>query len=334
MANADWPVAVRVGELVWVGSLDPEAGFEIEHQCEAVYRSLIAAASALRDGDHENIQVVRLEHWTQSQSWLARRQAVRAAYFGRPAPLASAGIPSWLRAGQWLRLSGIAQSSRTAASVLVDGQCFDMPAIATAVAARPFVLFSGILAEPHYELGRLMPPDSSGLSFALEALTEALEAAGSRPSQLRRIEAYIADSFDSDMVRETIRRKLGVGLHYVEVSYGNFEGPGAIELVAIASDRDEVASGYWFSPIVSANEVGFALEELLKHGEPLLARGLQFVRLDVVCTGDVRDILFQKFRESDAGQLPVLVHKPLRPSGGNISLSAILADPTRFQREA
>jgi hypothetical protein len=337
-AGANWPVAVRTGDLVWVGSIDPQPEGAIEEQCAEVYQTMVDVASVLADG--EATQIVRLDHWTQSQTWLAIRQGVRAAFFGRPAPLASAGIPAWLQPGQWLRLSGVAHVSADAVPVLVEGRRFNMPAIATAVSAGPFALFSGILAEPERGATASALSPTEGLSAAVDQLSCAIEAAGLAARHVRRIEVFVGHECSAKAAPGELARTLGIDPQMIEISYGNFDAPLSVEIVALADAADGANNAYVFSPVMAADDLESGLRILHAHTAPLLAEGLQFVRLDIVGMSDATVIGPSPMRAAFGAAFgaalgnslgehwPVLVHKPLRCPDRNLSISAILFDPS------
>jgi len=136
-----FPLVVRAGGLLFSRACDGVAG-AVGAQCDRAYGELQRILAAAGVGLE---QVVRLDHFTESQGWLAERQKVRAAFFGRPAGLASTGVASRLRPPNCLRVAAVALAAGVRKEVLVDGASFGMPAIASLVAGGGYLFLSGIL---------------------------------------------------------------------------------------------------------------------------------------------------------------------------------------------
>lgn len=174
-----FPPARAAGPFVVTGGFDGRdpagAPGSIRDQCDRAY-GLLAAALAQHALTAD--AVVRLDHFTQSQGWLAERQAARAALFGRPAPLASTGVASAQIPGNLLTVAGIA-SAQGPAEVLVPGNRYGMGAIATAVRAGEWLFVSGLLTR--------------SADDATAQLLAILGLAGLGPDALVRLDSYVAD---------------------------------------------------------------------------------------------------------------------------------------------
>lgn len=199
----DWKAAIEGGGFVFTRAFDglaspqQEGEAEVAAQCERVYAAIIDAASGL-GARH----MVRLDHFTQSQSWLSVRQAVRARYFGRPAPLASTGVPVRMGEGNLLRAAGVAAGGRLEPRVLLTGEAFGMPAISTAVAAGPFIFISGILAQ---ERGAF----EDNLAACLDDIGRILGLLGAPADRILRMDAYTPGDSQADVWRAAGKMRLG-----------------------------------------------------------------------------------------------------------------------------
>lgn len=170
----------RAGSLVLLSGCDgetaPDAAHSVLGQCEHVYRTMTAALAG--EGLAPSA-MVRLDHFTQSQGWLADRQGARAAAFGRPAALASTGVGSLHRERNLLTATGIAWGGvPDDKQVAVAGADFGMPAIATAVRAGPWVFISGLL--------------TSDPSDAVAQLGQVLERVSLDGNAIVRLDRYVS----------------------------------------------------------------------------------------------------------------------------------------------
>lgn len=114
---------------------------DVAAQCTHSYSALLQGL-----GRHglDAAQVVRLDHHTASQGWLAERQRIRADFFGRPCKLASTGVAVSHSTGLAVSTAMIA-SMGDKPRVMVSGAEYGMAAISTCVEAQGHLFVSGIL---------------------------------------------------------------------------------------------------------------------------------------------------------------------------------------------
>lgn len=145
----NFPTARRAGSLILTSSFDGLERSETDapstsDQCDQAYRRVVDAVETCGGSA---ASVLRLDHFTSSQEWLAQRQRVRAAWFGRPAPLASTGVAGRLAPGNALTVAAIAAVDPDTKKMAISGAAFGMPAIATAVWCGEYLFISGILVD-------------------------------------------------------------------------------------------------------------------------------------------------------------------------------------------
>lgn len=215
--SSSFPPARRAGPFVLTGGFDGVASGgvpgSIRQQCDHAYAAL---ADALATHGLTAGSVVRLDHFTQSQGWLAERQTARADVFGRPAPLASTGVASRQRPGNLLTVAAIALADG-APEVLLPGDRYGMPAIATAMRAGDWLFVSGLLVRA--------PTD------AVRQLREVLAAARLAPGALFRVDRYVADLVQA----ESVAAGLGTDGVASPVAVLPFADPDQLEITALAT---------------------------------------------------------------------------------------------------
>jgi enamine deaminase RidA (YjgF/YER057c/UK114 family) len=232
----------------------------ISDQCDRVYARLTAL---LRGGGAGKI--ARIDHFTESQDWLAERQIVRARHFGSPAPLASTGVATSHTSGNRLTAAAIAPLGTCDPEVLIDGASHGMPAIATAVGCGPYVFISGIL-----------PRGGDWVAQARAATNEIsgiLRKLGLAPSQVLRVDTYHAPKIDRVALLGHCRQMFGAAPAMRAVAC-TFSGASLLEITTLAV-RGEVTRGV--------------------HGPDGTLLGCSVTRglscLDEIAVGDVADIV-------------------------------------------
>ncbi len=178
------------------GRVVPELAGNAERQCEIAYgriRDLLGHANA------DISAVVRLDHVTSSQDWLARRQAIRGRVFGRPAPLASTGVAAKMDGINMLTASAIAVADPAKKKVLVEGAKYGMHNISTAVRGGSFLFISGIRATIDPRTGAALPEEtaesfSAQTRMAYDIIRAILRDTGLDAGRILRLDGYIRDA--------------------------------------------------------------------------------------------------------------------------------------------
>jgi len=245
---AGFPGVVRAGPLLFVsgcdghrdpatGRIDPELYAQAERQCENAYgrigRLLRAAGASLDD-------VVRLDHFTSSQEWLARRQSVRGRLFGKPAPLASTGIAAKMEGLNMVTAAAIAIAPPATKRVRVDGTRYGMANISSAVEGGPFLFLSGIRGTFDPRNGSRIAEEGD-TSFAeqtrvcYEVITSILGECGATARNVLRLECYHRDRHRTRQDERIRREVLGdVACPAVQVALP-LSARGEVEITALAA---------------------------------------------------------------------------------------------------
>ena len=256
--------------------------------------------------------MVRLDHFTQSQGWLADRQQARAAAFGSPAPLASTGVASLHRSRNLLTATGIAWSGAPdKKQVVISGADFGMPAIATAVQAGPWVFISGLL--------------TSDPSDAIAQLQQVLEQVGLDGDAIVRLDRYVsADGQSAELDRLMAARltdlpiaRTGAVLpfgvaHQLEITALASRTPvrrHSLDGIALVEANELVFTGAIDagSPGSFASEVARCIDRLVAHLDAI-GRSIAHVARLEVCLADpeLAEPVQARLRELLAAPLPAL----------------------------
>ena len=244
--TSSFPETRRAGALVLLSGYDGQAAHGLASatvlgQCQHVYGAIVAA---LADEGLSPSAMVRLDHFTQSQGWLADRQQARAAAFGRPAPLASTGVASLHDGPNLLTVAGIAWGGAPEDKrVVIAGADSGMPAIATAVQAGPWIFISGLLTSE--------PVDAIA---QLERILERLDLDG---SAIVRIDSYVSAAEQATQVDDLMSSRL-VDLPVARIgAVLPFDAPPRLEITILASRtpvRRHCRDG---AALIEANDVLF-----------------------------------------------------------------------------
>lgn len=207
----DNPVAgftgvVCVGPLVFTSGYDghrdrtsnlilPSLSGDAESQSENSYGKICdQLALAGKSAAH----IVRLDHYTSSQDWLATRAGVRARVFGRPAQLASTGVASKMAGINMLTTAAIGVSDLSQKEVLITGREYRMENISTLVRGGPFLFMSGVRGT--YDFGTGSPVEeetetsfTTQLNLCYRMIREILSRALASTSNIVRLDSYIRD---------------------------------------------------------------------------------------------------------------------------------------------
>jgi enamine deaminase RidA (YjgF/YER057c/UK114 family) len=262
-----FPGVVRAGPLLFVSGCDghrdrmtervvPELAGDAERQCENAYgrigELLVRAGSSID-------RVVRLDHLTSSQDWLARRQAVRQRIFGKPAPLASTGVAAKMNGINMLTVSAIAVADANDKEVLVDGSRYAMPNLSSAVRGGPLVFMSGIRGtfDPKTS-GRVAEetPDAFGAQTRVcyDVIKSIVDDCGLTPSALMRLDCFLRDGSRADEEQQIRNEELrGVACASTRVALP-LSARGELEITALAAapgvakrlfvaDREPIVAG-------------------------------------------------------------------------------------------
>ncbi|MBM3504560.1 MAG: hypothetical protein FJX65_11865 [Alphaproteobacteria bacterium] len=318
--------AVSAGPLVFVGAQSGATG-DAAQQCEEVYGAI---ARLLDAAGLSTAHVVRLDHYTGSQAWLAERQRIRARYFGRPAPLASTGVATPLPFPTLLRAAAIAVTDLASKRVLVAGATHGMPAIATAVAGGPFVFVSGILNSGGWT-GELPEDDEFArqAAGALQVIRAILAQEAGGLDRLLRAEGYV----ENDTARASLvalARLLGFPS---EAAWSRvalpFAAPDRIEVTTLAAARDvavergpgAAAAGGFVFAAADGHSLAAANAELQRALASLHATPAHVVRLDLAAASESLASAAGALRDAYP-RPPAFVAVPCLDRG-RVSLSAI-----------
>jgi enamine deaminase RidA (YjgF/YER057c/UK114 family) len=295
-------------------------------QCEAVYGAIADVLSAAAIGP---AQVVRLDHFTASQSWLAERQKIRARWFGRPAPLASTGVATRLAPPALLSAAAVAVLDPTGKQVLIGGERHGMPAIATAVRGGPFVFVSGILND-----GGSRGPFAAETEFtrqttgASAVIADVLNRQG---AHLLRLDCFVGEGSP----RADLERSLSASGFTDGCSRGMlglpFASPDLIEITALAAAPGVTveriaggvcrAAGFVFA-------AGAADAENLSTSLATAGASLgDVVRLDVYASDSAAVATAAAALLPSFPRPPVLVGVPGQVPDGDLALAAIAYAP-------
>lgn len=225
-----FPNLVQSGNLLFSRACDGVSG-PVGAQCERAYGDLQRILGAAGVG---LAQVVRLDHFTESQGWLAERQNVRATFFGRPAGLASTGVACRLGQPNALRVAAVALAAGVKKEVLVDGASFGMPAIASVVAGGGYLFVSGILNDG----GHSIPPragqpemerQTKGCFATIDAV---LQRAGASRRDIARYDVYVSEREVPDSALAEAAVSARAAVHGAFLPFG---GEDCLEVTAMVS---------------------------------------------------------------------------------------------------
>ncbi len=200
------------------GAREPEAGRIVpalagaaEAQCENSYGAI---ASLLRQANLGMDAVVRLDHFTSSQDWLPRRQAIRARFFGKPAPLASTGVAAKMAGINMLTTAVIAVRPPEEKKILVSGPAYRMENISSAVLAGPLLFISGLRGTVDPRSGVAAPeetPDAlqAQVRICYEVMKAILSQCGATTDDILRLDCFLRDVHRSGEEIEARRSALG-----------------------------------------------------------------------------------------------------------------------------
>ncbi|MEZ5737131.1 MAG: RidA family protein [Novosphingobium sp.] len=215
--------------------------------------------------------MIRLDHFTQSQGWLAARQKARAACFGMPAPLASTGIATPQERDCLLTVSGIALAEGEARLVAAGAE-HNMPAIAAAVRGGPFLFISGILSDGKGSA-------QSQIEYCLRKIEDLLAMENLTPESLLRLDIFAESQEAVSRAVDVMRTRWPAASFVTGGGPGLFEQEGQIEINALALAGDTPKR-------IGANERwvaggGLALSQSweLARGMPAPAMAEAFVEL-------------------------------------------------------
>jgi enamine deaminase RidA (YjgF/YER057c/UK114 family) len=262
-----FPGVVRAGPLVFVSGCDghrdrttervvPELAGDAERQCENAYgrlgELLVRAGSSID-------RVVRLDHLTSSQDWLARRQAVRERIFGKPAPLASTGVAAKMNGINMLTVSAIAVADANEKTVLVEGSRYAMPNLSSAVRGGPLVFMSGIRGTVDPKTAARVAEETPE-SFCAQTrvcygvINSIVSDCGLDPSALLRLDCFLRDGSRADEEEQIRIEELGaIACASTRVALP-LSARGEVEITALAAapgvakrlfveDRDPIVVG-------------------------------------------------------------------------------------------
>ncbi|MGE3923652.1 MAG: hypothetical protein AB7G13_12030 [Lautropia sp.] len=219
------------------GKVRPELAGAAEAQCENAYgriQDLLAAAGVGMEA------VVRLDHVTSSQDWLARRQTVRQKYFGRPAPLASTGIAARMAGINMLTASAIAMADPRDKAVLVSGPKYGMNNISSAVRGGPLLFLSGLRGHVDPRTGKTVEEETPNAFEAQTRLCHGLlqailDEADIDVSRVLRIDNYIRERRCADKAAALVDECLGGAARAVTTIALPLGARGEVELTALAA---------------------------------------------------------------------------------------------------
>ncbi len=284
-----WPVAVRAGGLVFTSGFDgaTSGSLDISAQCNAVYRAQQAAVA------HFKVPLtngVRLDHFTQSQSWLGERQTVRARFFGRPARITSTGVATALAPDNLLTAALICVADGAAKQVLIKGSDYGMPAIATLVRGGPLLFVSGILQGFRRDAGQDAATTLRiSMAECAQTISDILQQADCEPSCILRQDMYVAEGMPKQALDDALTAHLPGSPGVTRELHMPFARPDAVEVTTLAAIETPrslpggllAAGDFAFSPACAGNTLDEPLDGLLNQ---LATAGLELdrvVRLDV-----------------------------------------------------
>ena len=229
------------------GAIDPALAGQAEAQCENVYGKIGQLLGRAGVGYPE---VVRLDHATSSQDWLARRQTVRGRLFSQPAPLASAGVAARMSGINMITGTAIAVADARDKRVLVSGPKYGMHNISSAVQAGDLVFISGVRGIRNRITGASIAeetPDAfpAQVRTCYELIKTILDDCDLGVDALLRLDCYVRDIRRGEEELQVRRQTLGA----VECSRTIVGLPlgarGEVEIAAIAlnSGQKRVGAG-------------------------------------------------------------------------------------------
>jgi enamine deaminase RidA (YjgF/YER057c/UK114 family) len=224
------------------GRVVPELAADAERQCEIAYGTI---GELLRRANADLSAVVRLDHVTSSQDWLARRQTIRGRVFGRPAPLASTGVAAKMDGINMLTASAIAVADPSQKKVLVEGAKYAMHNISSVVRGGPFLFISGIRATIDPRTGAAVPEEtaesfSAQTRMAYDIIGAILRDAGAATDQILRLDCYIRDisrAVEEEAIRAEFLRDRACASTVVAPPLG---ARGEVEITALALAPEHV----------------------------------------------------------------------------------------------
>lgn len=206
-----FPGVIRAGQFLFVGGCDghrdlgsnqivPALAADVERQCENAYGRL---QDLLTKAGADLSSVVRLDHMTSSQDWLARRQVLRAKYFGQPAPLASTGVAARLSGINMITSYVIAVADPADKDVLVQGAPFGMRNISAAVRGGPLVFLSGLRGNRDPRTNTPVVEETADAfraqtKMAYDIMKAILSECQLSPADLIRLDCYVRDPAQID----------------------------------------------------------------------------------------------------------------------------------------
>lgn len=333
------PAAIRAGGLIFVDACEGGQG-DVTAQCEQAYAQM---ADRLQQCGVGVETVARLDHYTESQDWLAERQAIRARYFGRPAPVASTGVAVRHTPPNRLSVAGVAVQDATKKKLRIAGDLFGMSAIATAVDVGDLVFISGILND-----GGHAPIDGHAHEFSRQAsgcfrtILSILEQLQLSPTDVVRQDIYIDETWSyADLVGLSEPAEFLTANTVRSGAKLPFGGGDLIEVTTIAAKRridvlngpadpnigPIVRSGGFCFTDACGDSVGAAVANLIQRIDAAGVSSDRVVRLDVRCAdpGECRQAR-SAVSSALSGVEPVVITyngQPLR--GDVVGISAIIA---------
>lgn len=325
-----FPNVVKAGPFLFSRACDGVEG-DINEQCARAYGALETILGSAGVGLE---QVVRLDHFTESQGWLAERQKVRARFFGRPAMLASTGVAAHLQPPNMLRVAAIALAAGEEKKVLVDGASFGMPAISTAVAGGGYVFLSGVLNDGGYptaeKAGRPELERQADGCFA--TIANLLRRIGGDPQNIVRQDVYVSEREAPDLVESTLRGFLPKAPAAVQGVRLPFGGKDLLEVTTVARvELSQPSAALGETPLVFVTAEGGSHEDLMADLLHVLKRASlepdRLVRVDL-CLPDLEqeDAVMDHASRLLGAHCPVMISIVGQPLGmKSYSLSAIAA---------
>ena len=295
--SATWPVAVRASGFVFTAAFDgrTSGSMDIAAQCNAVYRAQQVAAARF---NVPLTNAVRLDHFTQSQSWLKQRQAVRARFFGQPARITSTGVATHLDADNLLTSALVCIADGAGKQVLVPGTDYGMPLIATLVRGGPLLFMSGILQSfPSSRNEDAETAFAISIAECIQTISDVLQQGGCATDRVLRQDIYIAEAMPRQALDDALAAHLPGSRAVVRALHMPFARPDVVEVTTLAAVGPPAvlaggftaAAGLVFSPAFAADSVDGALDDF---AAAIAAAGLttrQVVRLDLAVAqpGDI-----------------------------------------------
>jgi enamine deaminase RidA (YjgF/YER057c/UK114 family) len=175
--------------------IDPQLSGNAAAQSIHSYRKI---ERLLANAGAKPSSVARIDHFTSSQDWLEIRSVIRAQVFGRPAPHASTGVAAKMAGINMLTTAAIAAADASDHLVILGGDVFGTPRIATAVKVGPLIFLSGVrgIVDPRdgSRIDEETPaafPAQVGLCY--EMIGEALQRCGLSGERVVRVDTYARD---------------------------------------------------------------------------------------------------------------------------------------------